>query len=79
MAAMSRRRPAGTVVSSVKPQDSLPAWPEVEVLAPTLTIPAACLCTWAVVRPGPGLACISRLKAVSRLCGCKHEPAAVSR
>lgn len=35
---------------------------------PTLQIPSGCMCSWSVVRPGPGMACISRLNYASALC-----------
>lgn len=34
---------------------------------PTLLIPCS-LCSWAVVRPGPGMECVSRLSYASSLC-----------
>lgn len=76
---MSRRRSPGAAVSSVKPPASLPAWPEQDVFAPTLTIPPDCLCSWTVVRAAPGLLCISKLKTASRACGHRHEPAEAVR
>lgn len=35
---------------------------------PTNLIPVDCMCTWSVVTPGPGLACISRLTYPNALC-----------
>jgi hypothetical protein len=35
---------------------------------PTLKIPSGCMCTWSVVRPGPGMECISQLRYASSLC-----------
>jgi hypothetical protein len=35
---------------------------------PTLKIPSGCLCSWSVVSPGPGMACMSRLTYASALC-----------
>jgi hypothetical protein len=45
----------------------------------TLGIPERChaLCSWVVVRPGPGWACVSRLKYANSICG-GHKPAAGS-
>jgi len=34
--------------------------PVATIEMPTLAIPCSCSCTWTVVRPGPGMACISR-------------------
>jgi hypothetical protein len=39
---------------------------------PTLLVPCH-LCTWTVVRPGPGLECVSRLKYRNALCSHRHE------
>jgi len=41
---------------------------------PTFGIPADCICTWGVIRPGPGWACISRLRYRNSLCSHKHIP-----
>jgi hypothetical protein len=49
---------------------------------PTLQIPVGCLCSWSVVRPGPGMACISRLTYASSLCSHlrrNHAPAKAAR
>jgi hypothetical protein len=43
---------------------------------PTLLIPCACLCSWTVVRPGIGLACISQLKWANNICPVRHQSAA---
>jgi hypothetical protein len=43
---------------------------------PTVTIPGDCLCTWRVVRAGPGLACISSLWYRSGLCRHRHQDGA---
>jgi hypothetical protein len=44
----------------------------------TLSIPCDCACTWSVVRPGPGMECVSELKYTSSLCRHlrKHQAAA---
>ena len=41
---------------------------------PTFSKPADCKCSWSVVRPGVGMACISRLSWRSALCDHRHEP-----
>jgi hypothetical protein len=44
---------------------------------PTLQIPSGCMCSWSVVSPGPGMACVSRLSYASSLCPHvrrNHEP-----
>lgn len=48
-----------------------------DVVMPTLLIPERChdLCTWSVVRPGPGYACLSRLRYRNLLCPASHDPA----
>jgi len=48
--------------------------PVATIEMPTLAIPCSCSCTWTVVRPGPGMACISRLSYRNSLCICRHEP-----
>ena len=40
---------------------------------PTFTIPSGCTCSWSVVRPGVGMACISRLTRKSGACLHRHE------
>ena len=40
---------------------------------PTLKIPCACMCSWSVVRPGPGMACVSRLTRRNNCCPYRHE------
>jgi hypothetical protein len=47
-----------------------------DVEMPTLTIPCACTCNWVVVQPGPGMACISKLKQANNGCPCRHKAAA---
>ena len=42
---------------------------------PTFDIPVDCMCTWSVIRPGVGRACISRLKYANALCQHRHVPA----
>ena len=42
---------------------------------PTLKIPCDDLCTWVVVRAGPGRESVSRLKYRSSLCRHEHKPA----
>ena len=32
------------------------------------------LCTWIVVEPGPGLACISELRYINNCCSVRHAP-----
>ena len=46
---------------------------------PTVQIPADCLCSWSVVRPGPGLDCVSRLAYVNAMCPCRHAADAAAR
>ena len=48
------------------------------VRKPTVTIECDCMCTWSVIHPGPGLACISELKYANSLCRHlrKHQAAA---
>jgi hypothetical protein len=43
----------------------------------TNLIPCDCMCTWAVVKPGPGTECVSDLRYRNALCPCRHRPAAV--
>ena len=38
------------------------------VRMPTIRIPADCMCTWVVVRPGPGIGCLSDLRYANALC-----------
>ncbi len=45
------------------------------VIMPTMLIPCACKCSWAVVKQGVGLACMARLKRPSAGCSYRHEPA----
>ena len=40
---------------------------------PTFEIPSGCMCSWSVVRPGPGMACVSRLTRRSGICPHRHE------
>ena len=40
---------------------------------PTILKEGDCQCSWVVVRAGPGLECISRLKRQSRACPHRHE------
>jgi len=44
-----------------------------DIMQPTLSIPCGCVCTWTVVRPGPGMACMSRLKVLNRSCPHRHR------
>lgn len=44
---------------------------------PTLTIPCNCSCSWSVVQPGPGMACISRRSYPNRACIVRHPVASV--
>lgn len=39
---------------------------------PTLRL-GGCTCTWVVIQPGPGLACVSRLKYRHAACPVRHE------
>ena len=48
------------------------------VQMPTHAIPSGCMCTWAVVAPAPGMACISRLTYTSALCPCLRSHAAAA-
>jgi len=57
--------------------DPLPISPP-GIVQPTLSIPCDCSCSWTVVRPGPGMACVSRMKARNRCCPYRHQPQAVS-
>ena len=41
---------------------------------PTITIPGNCMCTWIVVRPGPGPECLSDLRYRNALCPVRHVP-----
>ena len=40
---------------------------------PTFAKPPDCVCSWSVVRPGVGMACISRLTRRSYACPHRHE------
>jgi hypothetical protein len=44
------------------------------VRQPTHTIPADCMCSWSVVRPGPGMECLSDLRYRNTLCRHPHKP-----
>ena len=57
--------------------DPLPISPP-DIVQPTLSIPCDCSCSWSVIRPGPGMACVSRMKARNRCCPYRHQPQAVS-
>ena len=61
------------------PVSTGPAQPHLEV--PTLAIPCDCECAWAVVREGPGMACVSQLKRMSGCCPhrLRHLRAAADR
>jgi hypothetical protein len=50
------------------------AVPAGSIRQPTHTIPAHCMCTWAVVRPGPGMECLSDLRYANSLCPVRHRP-----
>jgi hypothetical protein len=43
---------------------------------PTLEIDGRCICSWSVVTPGVGLACISRMSYPNRACFVRHAAAA---
>ena len=45
----------------------------VTIEMPTFEIPSGCTCSWSVVRPGVGKACISRLTRRSGVCPHRHE------
>ena len=47
-----------------------------DIEMPTLLIENDCICAWMVVRPGPGLQCISRLKYKNNACPHRHRPLA---
>ena len=53
--------------------DPLPITPP-DITQPTLSIPCDCVCTWVVSAPGPGMACVSRLKVLNRSCAYRHRP-----
>ena len=53
--------------------DPLPISPP-DIVQPTLSIPGDCTCTWVVTSPGPGMVCLSRLKALNRACPHRHKP-----
>ncbi len=40
----------------------------------TLSIPAGCLCTWIVVKAGPGMECVSELRYRHLACSVRHVP-----
>jgi len=46
-----------------------------DIIVPTLAIPGDCVCTWSVIRPGPGLLCLSQLRYVNALCPVRHQAA----
>ena len=46
----------------------------VAVEKPTIRIECDCKCSWSVIRPGVGIACISRLTRRSGICPHRHEP-----
>jgi hypothetical protein len=48
--------------------------PAGETIARTLDLPADCKCSWSVSKPGPGFACLSRLRYASSLCRYRHTP-----
>ena len=52
--------------------------PVADIIQPTLTIPHECMCSWIVVRAGPGFACLSKIKYTNSLCSVRHDPAASS-
>jgi hypothetical protein len=45
---------------------------------PTNQIPCNCTCTWVVVKPGPGMECLSDLRYRNSICVARHTPALVS-
>jgi len=50
--------------------------PVAAIIQPTFTIPHGCTCTWTVVRPGTGFACLSQLRYRSAMCPVQrqHKP-----
>jgi hypothetical protein len=54
------------------PEPSAPVALPGQVEMPTLAKPFDCCCSWSVIKPGPGLACVSRLTHVSGACPHKY-------
>lgn len=50
--------------------------PAAVIEQPTHTIPCDCYCSWTVVRPAPGKACISRLSRKNNACPHRHQAVA---
>jgi hypothetical protein len=44
------------------------------ITQPTVTIDARCMCSWVVIRPGPGMEAVSSLKYRNALCNVRHKP-----
>lgn len=51
----------------------------VDIQQPTHTIPCDCPCSWSVVRTGPGLAAVSRLRFPNALCPYREHRAGDAR
>jgi hypothetical protein len=45
------------------------------ITSPTVAIDPRCMCSWTVIRPGPGRACLSAIKYVNALCCVRHVQA----
>jgi hypothetical protein len=50
------------------------AIPAGSIRQPTHSIPPNCTCSWVVVRPGPGMECLSDLRYRNSLCLVRHTP-----